>query len=231
MQIHGFNKTTLLDYPGHLASTIFLGGCNFRCPFCHNASLVLAPAEQPIIPEEEIFNTLIKRKGILEGVCITGGEPTIYPGLKNFIKKIKDLGLLVKLDTNGNNPDIIKDLITTHSIDYIAMDIKNSKENYGLSVGIKSFDVSRVSESVSILLSSNIDYEFRTTIVKELHTKEDIISIGKWIQSAGNYYLQPYKDSGDIICPGFSSYTKNELIEFKELLLPYIHNVGIRGID
>lgn len=231
MQIHGFNKTTLLDYPGHLASTIFLGGCNFRCPFCHNASLVLAPANQPTIPEEEIFNTLAKRKGVLEGVCITGGEPTIYPGLTKFINRIKDMGLLVKLDTNGNNPEIIHDLITSNSIDYVAMDIKNSKEKYALSSGLNSFDVSRISESISILLSSTIDYEFRTTVVKELHTKEDLLSIGSWIQGAKEYYLQPYKDSGDIICSGFSSYTKAELNEFREALLPYIHNVGIRGID
>lgn len=231
MQIHGFNKTTLLDYPGHLASTIFLGGCNFRCPFCHNASLVLAPADQPTIPEEEIFATLSKRKGILEGVCITGGEPTIYPGLPDFIRKIKDLGLLVKLDTNGNNPQTLKDLVNSHAIDYVAMDIKNSKENYGLSIGIKSFDITQVSESISFLLSSDIDYEFRTTVVKEHHTKEDIIAIGKWIQGAKAYYLQAYKDSGDIITPGFSSYSKSELNEFREVLLPYIHTVGVRGID
>ncbi len=231
MQIHGFNKTTLLDYPGHLASTIFLGGCNFRCPYCHNASLVLAPTNQPTIPEEEIFNTLAKRKGVLEGVCITGGEPTLYPGLKKFIKRIKDMGLLVKLDTNGTNPTLIQDLITSHSIDYVAMDIKNSKDKYALSTGLNSYDVARISESISLLLSSTIDYEFRTTVVKEHHTKEDMISIGKWIQGAKEYYLQPYKDSGDIICPGFHSYTKAELNEFRDALLPYIHNVGVRGID
>lgn len=231
MQIHGFNKTTLLDYPGHLASTIFLGGCNYRCPFCHNASLVLAPADQPTIPEEEVFNTLAKRKGVLEGICITGGEPTIYPGLTRFINRIKDLGLLVKLDTNGSNPAVIHDLIASHSIDYVAMDIKNSKEKYALSTGLTSFDVTRVSESVSLLLSSTIDYEFRTTVVKEHHTKEDLLSIARWIQGAKAYYLQAYKDSGDIICPGFHSYTKVELNEFRDALLPYIHNVGIRGID
>ncbi len=231
MQIHGFNKTTLLDYPGHLASTIFLGGCNFRCPFCHNASLVLAPAGQPTIPEEEIFSTLKKRKGILEGVCITGGEPTIYPGLPDFIRKIKALGLLVKLDTNGSNPAVIQDLIAGQSVDYIAMDVKNSKEKYPLSIGVDAFDVSKISESISILLSSKIDYEFRTTVVKEHHTKEDILSIGRWIKGAKAYFLQAYKESDDIISPGLNSYTKAELNEFCDALLPYIHTVGIRGID
>lgn len=231
MQIHGFNKTTLLDYPGHLASTIFLGGCNFRCPFCHNASLVLSPADQPTIPEAEVFNTLYKRKGIIEGVCITGGEPTLYPGLTDFIHKIKDMGLLVKLDTNGNNPKVLKELVASRSIDYVAMDIKNSRSNYGLSVGIDTFDTTRVSESISFLLSAGIDYEFRTTVVKEHHTIEDFVSIGKWIQGAKAYYLQAYKDSGDIISPGLSSYSKSELNEFREVLLPYVKTVCIRGID
>lgn len=231
MQIHGFNKTTLLDYPGHLASTIFVGGCNFRCPFCHNASLVLNPMEQPTIPTEEIFQVLKKRKGIIEGVCITGGEPTLYPGLIDFIDKIKNLGFLVKLDTNGNNPDLLKDLVKNHSIDYVAMDIKNSPENYGLSIGICDFDTKKVNESISFLLSSSIEYEFRTTVVKELHTFEDFISIGKWIKGAKAYYLQAYKDSGDIISPGFNSYSKKTLNDFRESLLPYIETVGIRGID
>lgn len=231
MQIHGFNKTTLLDYPGHLASTIFVGGCNFRCPFCHNASLVLNPMEQPTIPMEEVLQVLRKRKGIIEGVCITGGEPTLYPGLSDLIDNIKALGFLVKLDTNGNNPEILKDLVTNHSIDYVAMDIKNSPENYGLSVGIRNFDTKRVSESISFLLSSFIDYEFRTTVVKEHHTLEDFISIGKWIKGAKAYYLQAYKDSGDIISPGLNSYSKITLNEFRESLLPYIETVGIRGID
>ena len=231
VQIHGFNKTTLLDYPGHLACTIFVGGCNFRCPFCHNASLVLAPSDQPIIPEEEIFHTLRKRKGILEGVCITGGEPTIYPGLIHFIRKVKALNYLIKLDTNGYNPDILKKLVEEHLIDYVAMDIKNSIEKYGTTIGLTAFNPSNVLESVSFLMSCGIDYEFRTTIVKELHTKEDIQSIGRWIQGCKGYFLQAYKDSGDIISPGYSSYTKSELLEFQEVLLPYIQNVGIRGID
>ncbi len=231
MEIHGFQKTTLLDYPGHLASTIFLGGCNFRCPYCHNASLVLYPAGQPTIPEEEIFQHLRKRAGILEGVCITGGEPTLYPGLTNFIHKIKKMGFLVKLDTNGNNPHIIKELTQNGYLDYIAMDIKNSSAKYGLSIGINNFNTARISESISYLLSEPVDYEFRTTVVKEHHTLEDIIEMGKWIQGAKAYYLQPYKDSGDIIQSGLTSPSKSELYQYKDVLSSYVKNVFIRGID
>lgn len=231
MEIHGFNKTTLLDYPGHLASTIFLGGCNFRCPFCHNSSLVLNPIGHPTIPEEEVFKTLNKRKGVLEGVCITGGEPTLYSGLSQFIDKIKNIGLKVKIDTNGNNPKILKELVANGSIDYVAMDIKNSKEKYGLSIGLPAFDTARISESISFLLSSSIDYEFRTTVVKEHHTIEDFISIGKWIQGAKAYYLQAYKDSGDILSPGLTGYSKEELSCFADAVKPYVWEVGIRGID
>ncbi len=231
MEIHGFQKTTLLDYPGHLASTIFLGGCNFRCPYCHNASLVLSPAGQPTIPEEEVFQYLRKRNGIIEGVCITGGEPTLYPGLTGFIHKIKEMGFLVKLDTNGNNPHIIKQLTENGYLDYIAMDIKNSRAKYGLSAGIKNFDTARVSESVSYLLTEPVDYEFRTTVVKEHHTSEDIIEIGKWIQGAKAYFLQAYKDSGDVIQAGLTGPSKSELYQYKDLLSSYVKNVSVRGMD
>lgn len=231
MQIHGFNKTTLLDYPGHLAATIFTGGCNFRCPFCHNASLVINPLDKEIIPHNDIFSTLKKRKGIIEGVCITGGEPTIYPDLKNFITSIKEMGFLVKLDTNGNNPKVLKDLVESHLIDYVAMDIKNSKEKYSLSIGLPSFQTTLIEESVDFLLNGTIPYEFRTTIVKEHHSLNDILSIGSWIKGARAYYLQAFKDSGDIITPGLTSYSKNELDKFREALLPYVKSIEIRGID
>lgn len=231
MQIHGFNKTTLLDYPGHLAATIFLGGCNYRCPFCHNASLVINPDSQPIIFEEEIISTLFKRRHILEGVCITGGEPTLYKDLPDFISKIKDIGLKVKLDTNGQNPDMVVLLVSHGLIDYIAMDIKNSMEKYGDTVGILNFNTTNIEKSVSYIMSSGIDYEFRTTVVKEFHTKGDFITIGNWIKGANSYYLQSYKDSGDTIFSGLSSYTKQELEEFKDALTPYIKNVQIRGVD
>lgn len=231
MEIRGFNKTTLLDYPGHLASTIFLGGCNFRCPFCHNGSLVLTPNALPSIPMDDIFSHLKKRKGILEGVCITGGEPTLYPGLKGFIEQIKELGLLVKLDTNGYNPHILQDLVESNLIDYVAMDVKNSPDKYSLSAGLAIMDFSRIQRSIDFLIQSKIDYEFRTTIVKEHHTKEDMIAIGQLIKGAKAYYLQQFKDSDDLISQGLTSHTKETLSEYRELLLPFIHLVEIRGVD
>ncbi len=229
--IHGFNKTTLLDYPGHLASTIFLGGCNFRCPFCHNATLVLAPHSQPIISEDEIFSNLKKRIGIIEGVCITGGEPTLYPDLIDLIKRIKDLGFLVKLDTNGSNPKMVENLIDSNLIDYIAMDIKNSKEKYPLTSGLKNMDMESISESISLLINSHIDYEFRTTVVKNFHESSDFISIGKWVEGAKSYFLQSFRDSDDVIGKGLQSCTPAEIESFKEILLPYVKQVNLRGIE
>ncbi len=231
MQIHGFNKSTLLDYPGHLAATIFLGGCNMRCPFCQNASLVLQPGSQPIYPEEEVLAYLNKRKNILEGVCVTGGEPTLYSELPAFIQKLKDLGFKVKLDTNGSNPSVLEYLAEHKLIDYVSMDIKNSIEHYGQTVGIAAFDPELVRESAAFLLSGKLDYEFRTTVVRELHTTEDMHSIGKWITGAKAYYLQSYQDSGDILSPGLSAPDKGTLLEYRRILTHYLNNVFLRGID
>ncbi len=199
MQIHGLNKTTLLDYPEHVACTVFCGHCNFRCPFCQNADLVLNPSSQPCISEDEFWNFLIKRKGMLEGVCITGGEPTLHSDLPDFIKRIKEQGLLVKLDTNGYRPDVLCKLMEENLIDYIAMDLKSSKEGYATSVGLKKFDLSAVETSVDLLLKGNIPYEFRTTVVKELHSKEDFLSIADWIKGCRAYFLQSYTESGSIL--------------------------------
>lgn len=231
MQIHGFNKFTLLDYPKHLAATIFIGGCNMRCPFCHNASLVLRPHTQPTIDQNDILDYLKKRKNILEGVCITGGEPTLYSDISLFIARIKELGFKVKLDTNGTNPDMIKELTDNGLIDYIAMDIKNSKERYKITSGSNALSIDNIEASVSFLLSNKVEYEFRTTIVNELHTKKDMLSIGKWLNGAKAYYLQAYKDSGDIISPGLTSTSKETLIQYKDILSPYIEHVNLRGID
>ena len=181
MPINGFNKTTLLDYPGKIASTIFLGGCNFRCPFCQNSSLVLSPNKQPVIPTEEVLSVLKKRQGILEGVCITGGEPTSDKELFLLTDKIKELGYPVKLDTNGSHPWILKKLVNNQMIDMVAMDIKSSKESYAKVSGCKNIDLTSICESVEFLLSDVIPYEFRTTVVRELHDKSDFESIGKWI--------------------------------------------------
>ena len=231
MNIHGFLKSTRLDYPRHLAATIFLGGCNMRCLFCHNASLVLRPDSQPVIPTEEVLSYLTKRRGVLEGVCITGGEPTLYKELPLFIKQIKDIGLKVKLDTNGTNPAMMKELIDNGLIDYVAMDIKNSREKYIQTAGNKDISLDKINESISLLLSNIIDYEFRTTVVKELHTKNDMESIGSWIKGAKAYYLQAYVDSEDVILPGFSSPSKEVLTQYKELLSAYVDHVDIRGVD
>lgn len=230
MIIHGFNKTTLLDFPGHLATTVFFGGCNFRCPFCHNASLVLNPKSQPIIPEEEFFSFLNKRKNILEGVCITGGEPTLMPDLEEFIRKIKAYGLLVKLDTNGYRPEVLKDLVGKGIIDYVAMDIKSSSDSYNEACGA-IVDIEKIKESVEFLKENHVPYEFRTTIVKELHSEEEIIKIGQWLEGADRYFLQNYKDSGDIIVDNLSAHDSSTLKKFQTILEKTIKTVSIRGLD
>jgi pyruvate formate lyase activating enzyme len=233
MQIYGFNKLTLLDYPGHLAATIFLGGCNLRCPFCHNASLVTKLPTQIPISVDEIIDYLNKRRGILEGVCITGGEPTIYNDLPELVKMIKKLDYNIKLDTNGTNPVMLKSLVSDNLIDYVAMDIKNSRDKYVITTGIPEVQIELVDESITFLLSltSKIDYEFRTTIVKEYHTKEDILAIGQWIKGAQAYYLQGFQDSGDLIIPGLHGHSKETLQEFESLVKPYVKQVSLRGID
>lgn len=231
MHIHGFNKSTLLDYPKHLAATIFLGGCNMRCPFCHNASLVLRPHSQPIIPAEDVLAYLNKRKNILEGVCITGGEPTLYSELPSFISHIKEIGLKVKLDTNGTNPAMISKLADEKLIDYIAMDIKNSKEKYISTTGNTNLSMNNINESVSLLISGLVEYEFRTTIVNELHTELDMEAIGNWIRGAKAYYLQSYIDSGDVISPQFTAADKETLKRYKDILSSYVQFADIRGVD
>ena len=231
MFFHGFNKFTLLDYPKHLAATIFVGGCNMRCPFCHNGSLVLRPQSQLIIHADDILSYLNKRKSILEGVCITGGEPTLYTDLPSFISQIKEIGLKVKLDTNGTNPTMMGTLIDSKLIDYVAMDIKNSKEKYISTAGNKDISMDKIEESVSLLLSEGIDYEFRTTLVNELHQEQDMNSIGDWIRGARAYYLQSYMDSGDVISPGFTPPSKETLILYRDILSPYVKFVDIRGVD
>lgn len=231
MIIKGFAKLTLLDYPGRVACTIFTGGCNFRCPFCHNASLATRAGEMASIPEEEIFDLLRKRKGVLDGVCITGGEPLLFgDDLKDFIIKIKELGYAVKLDTNGSFPGRLASLIESGLIDKVAMDIKNSPEKYGLTAGVENFDISPILKSIEILKSSGIDYEFRTTVVNELHSASDFEEIGKMIAGAKEYYLQSFVDSGDLIGEGFSAPTKEEMETYKKIAEIYVPNTRIRGV-
>lgn len=231
MKICGFNKTTLLDYPGRVACTIFSGGCNFRCPFCQNGGLVVSPEDQPEYSREEILSFLKKRQGILDGVCVSGGEPTLSPSLGSLLQDIKNLGYSVKLDTNGSRPDILKSLAKDGLIDMIAMDIKTSPGRYSVLTGIPHPDLNAIYESVDFLMSGTIDYEFRTTVVKELHSESDFREIGKWLKGAEAYYLQAYRDSEEVLQPGFSSYSREELLHFRSILLEFIPLVEVRGID
>lgn len=230
MKICGLNKTTLLDYPGCVAATVFVGGCNFRCPFCHNGDLVLHSAKMKEYSEEEILAFLNKRKNVLEGVCVTGGEPTLYSDLPEFIAKIKAMGYKVKLDTNGSNPKMLKRLVEGKLVDYVAMDIKAPVSEYNKVCGVQ-VDTESVQQSVAYLKQGEVPYEFRTTVVKELHTKQDILEIGKWILGAENYYLQSYRETDENICKGFSAMEKEELFELEMELKKSIKNVKVRGVE
>lgn len=238
MLILGLTKTTLLDYPEHVAATIFTGGCNFRCPFCHNKDIVFAQeslAAQQVTPytEEEILAFLKKRAGILTGVCITGGEPTLQKDLPDFLARIKELGLLVKLDTNGYQPDVLRLLLNKRLIDYCAMDIKNSPEKYAVTTGLSSCNMSLIRESVSCLLSMTgyFPYEFRTTLVRELHSKDDMYVISEWLKGAHAYYLQSYTDSDQVITRGFHAHSDQTLKDFRDICLENIPNTMLRGVD
>lgn len=231
MYICGLNKTTLLDYPEHLAATIFTKGCDFRCPFCQNSSLVLPERYPDTIPTEEILSFFKKRSSILEGVCITGGEPTLQKDLPEFIASVKELGLKVKLDTNGNHPEMLQYLLEKNLLDYVAMDIKNSPEKYPLTVGIPDFSTGKIEQSVALLRSASIPYEFRTTIVKELHTHADMHNIGKWLEGSPVLFLQSFEDSGEILREGLSAHSMDTLLEYQTILEIYIEKVILRGVS
>ncbi len=231
MNIYGLNKTTLLDYPGHVAATIFTGSCNFRCPFCQNGDLVLNPTSQPSFQEEEIFSFLNKRKTILSGVCITGGEPTLQKDLPMFIKKIKDLGYLVKLDTNGYRPDVLKQLLDSNLLDMVSMDIKSCPSNYAIAAGLSSIDLEKINTSILLLLRGTISYEFRTTVVEELHNENTFFEISDWINHANSYALQCYQDSDSVIAPGYHAPSKESLYRYLEIVKEKIPNAFLRGID
>lgn len=232
ISICGLQKTTLLDYPGHVAATIFLGGCNFRCPFCHNSEL-LDMNTPPLFTPEEILAFLKKRRNILEGVCITGGEPTLHAeALAVFLTAIKELGLLVKLDTNGNRPDVMIDLAARNLIDYVAVDIKAAPAHYPRVCGAPKFSSALIEKSIVWLKTAAISYELRTTAVKGLHDLEDFRQIGPWIDGCLHYYIQNYIASDRVLQPdGFDSFTKDELLAFCEVVKPYVGNVALRGID
>lgn len=230
MRIQGLQKLTLLDFPERVACTVFFAGCNFRCPFCHNASLVVDIPLEGDITEKEFFSFLKKRQGILDGVCVTGGEPLLQPNIENFIRKIKDLGYAVKLDTNGSFPEKLKFLVESGLVDYVAMDIKNCPEEYGITAGVPNLDVSSIIESVSYLKEGHVPFEFRTTVVKGHHTRESFEKIGQWLQGTERYFLQNFVDSGDLIGKETKGCSEEEMREFLKVVQKYVLEAKLRGM-
>lgn len=231
MLISGLQKLTLLDYPGHVACTVFTGGCNFRCPFCHNAPLVLPELIGQDTDEERVLSFLRKRQGILDGVAVTGGEPLLHKDMVGFLEKVKALGYKIKLDTNGSFPDRLRELISAGLVDRVAMDIKNAPELYAKTVGLPSLDLAPIERSKELLLRGDVDYEFRTTVVKGLHTGESIIGAAKWIAGAKEYYLQQFKDSGNVIAiEGLGEYSEKEMHALARAAAQYVPSVQVRGV-
>lgn len=226
MRIAGLQKMTLLDFPGRVAATVFLPGCNFRCPFCHNSPLLRGTDE---LSEDSFFAYLKKRTGLLDGVAVTGGEPTLQPDLEAFLGKIKSLGFAVKLDTNGSQPQYLEKLLQKGLIDYIAMDIKNSPEKYERTSGATGI-LPSVRESIELIRSCGVEYEFRTTVVAELHEDKDFHAMGQWLRGAKAYFLQCFQDSGDILCPGLHAPSEADLERYLAIAGSYIPNTHLRGI-
>ena len=232
MIFHGFQKMTLLDFPGRVACTLFTGGCNFRCPFCHNASLVTDIDNDVTYTEESILAFLDKRHGLLDGVAITGGEPLMHESIADFIVKVREKGFAVKLDTNGSFPDRLRDLIDRGLVDYVAMDVKNCREKYALTAGIDASLLPKIEESMALLLEGRVDYEFRTTVINEFHTPEDIGRAAAWIGGAKRYFLQPFVDSGNLIGDTpMSAPDADTLCAMREAAAPHVPATAIRGAD
>ena len=231
MLISGLQKLTLLDYPGRVACTVFTGGCDFRCPFCHNSSLVLPERLVHDTDEEAVLAFLRKRRGTLDGVAVTGGEPLLHGDIPEFLEKVHGLGYKIKLDTNGSFPDRLIDIVNAGLVDRVAMDIKNAPDKYGVTVGIPDFDISGVEKSKNFLLEGHIDYEFRTTVVKGLHTKESLLEAAEWISGAKEYYLQQFKDSGNVInISGLSAFDEDEMHALADCVSVCVPSVQVRGI-
>ena len=229
MEIFGLEKMSMVDYDGKVCATIFTGSCNFRCEFCHNSPLVLDFKTLPQIPEEEVLAYLEKRKNLLDGVCISGGEPTLCKDLPIFIEKIKKIGYSVKLDTNGTNPDLVKMINENKLVDYFAMDIKNDKQNYAKICGFDNYDTGKVQKTVEYFLSGKADYEFRTTLIKEYHYENNILEIAKWLQGANKYFLQKFKNSESCIKTNLSAVEDDVALNYKQILQKYIPNTYLRG--
>lgn len=231
MNIQGFNKLTLLDFPGHTAATVFFGGCNLRCPFCQNASLVLdgGRPQKPLDPDE-IISYLEKRQGILDGVCITGGEPLLDPHVGDLCRRIKTLGYAVKLDTNGSFPDRMAALYEKRLIDYVALDVKNDPLHYPETVGVPGFDVTPVRETITWLHSHSLPYECRTTVVKNFHNENRLLALARWIYPTQKYFLQAFEDNGTVICNGLEGYSAEELKSLLDTIQSILPETKIRGV-
>ena len=233
MRISGLQKMTLLDYPGKIACTVFLGGCNFRCPFCHNGELLDGSAEI-IMDEREFLSFLSKRKGLLDAVCISGGEPTLQPGLAALLEQIKAMGYLTKLDTNGSRPEVLKELVSRDLLDYVAMDIKNSPDLYGQTAGVP-VQLQKIEESIRFLTEEHLDYEFRTTVVAQLHDCASIARMGEWVAALAQgkkikrWFVQPFADRDTVLFTGLSSPDDEQLSEFVTLLQRFSIHSSIRG--
>lgn len=231
MFISGLQKLTLLDFPGRVACTVFTGGCNFRCPFCHNAPLVLPDRLSQDSSEADVLAFLQKRQGVLDGVAITGGEPLLHKDIGAFLEKVRALGYKIKLDTNGSFPDRLIALVDAGLVDRVAMDIKNSPPLYARTADVKDMDLSAIERSKNFLLEGRVEYEFRTTVVKGLHTKESIAGAAEWIKGAKEYYLQQFKDSGDVLkLDGLSAFDENEMHVLADAAAQFVPAVQLRGV-
>lgn len=231
MKIAGIQKLTLLDYPGTVACTLFTQGCNFRCPFCQNASLVLPEQYPDPLPTDETLDFLRKRYGILEGVAITGGEPLLQPDIADFLARVKEIGYRIKLDTNGTNPDALAELMEEGLVDRVAMDIKASPDGYHIAAGLSRVAVDRIDKTRVLLMSGRTPFEFRTTVVNGIHTDEEMRKIAEWIAGDEEYYLQQYRESGEIVDrTGLTSPDEAQMRHYADIVRAFVPNVQIRGL-
>ena len=250
MKLYGLQKMTLLDFPGRVACTVFLGGCDFRCPWCHNYELAVGSAE-PVMDEEEFFAFLKKREGLLEGVAVTGGEPCLSKELPAFLRKIREMGFLTKLDTNGAHPELLEQILREGLADYVAMDIKNSPGKYLLTAGLARNTESggsageevrqekarqeallgRIRRSIRLIMELAPDYEFRTTVIRQFHEEQDFAEIGEMIRGARRYFLQSFTDRDTVPYGGLSAPGKEELMRYAEQVRRFVPDVQTRGTD
>lgn len=230
MRIHGLQKMTLLDFPGRVACTVFLGGCDYRCPFCHNFELADGSAK-PVMEEEELLAFLSKRKGLLDGVAITGGEPCLHPDLPDLMRRIREMGYAVKLDTNGAHPDRLEAILGEGLADYVAMDIKNSPEKYARTAGLERVDLVPVRRSVSMLMAGETDYEFRTTVVDELHEESDFEAMGAWIAGARRYFLQAFTDRDTVPFGNLHAPSRERMQAYLDVARRFVPDARLRGVD